>query len=140
MKAGSIVIATAKTFSSLTVHSLDLNPKGPSAELQTDSAIQTRDISHLNNRDLVSVSSNWLDPSRSTSLENDSSGPWDQFEANRRLFQVPSTYDENLYTKKLDTSSISKEKMAEAERIAREIEGLTSSNVHLQEERGKYNT
>mmetsp|Transcript_14621 Transcript_14621/g.18676 ORF Transcript_14621/g.18676 Transcript_14621/m.18676 type:complete len:853 (+) Transcript_14621:168-2726(+) len=62
---------------------------------------------------------------------------WDQFEANKRLFNVESTFDENLYTTKLDTSKMTPEQIARAERLAREIEGVKSDNFHLAEERGQ---
>lgn len=52
-----------------------------------------------------------------------------------RLFNVKSTFDENLYTTPLDTGSLSREQMARAERMAAEIEGKTSSNIHMREER-----
>lgn len=123
----------------MTVNNFDVNPKGPSADLMIDSSIQNKDISHLKGRSLEMVSNAWLEPSTLTSLEGDSltkGAEWNQFETNKRLFNVQSTYDENLYTKKLDTTKISKEKLAEAERIAREIEGSASTNVHIQEERG----
>lgn len=48
---------------------------------------------------------------------------WDQFTANEHMFGITSTYDENIYTTKLDPSSIPRAKREEADRIAREIEG-----------------
>jgi hypothetical protein len=68
--------------------------------------------------------------------EGGSGKNWNQFEANQRLFNVKSSYDENLYTSKLDTSKLSKDQLEYAERMAKEIEGQTSDNIHLQEERG----
>ncbi|PGH12073.1 hypothetical protein AJ79_04472 [Helicocarpus griseus UAMH5409] len=71
------------------------------------------------------------------SLESSGSGNWDQFEANERLFGATTSYDENLYTTKIDRSDPSyKRKEAEAARIAREIETSDTDNVHLREERG----
>lgn len=64
-------------------------------------------------------------------------GGWDQFKANSELFNVNATFDENLYTTELDKSQIDSRKIAEAERIAREIETTTSSNIHIAEERGQ---
>lgn len=62
---------------------------------------------------------------------------WDQFEANARLFGTTSSYDENLYTTKIDRSDPSyKQKEAEAARIAREIENSATDNPHVREERG----
>ena len=49
-------------------------------------------------------------------------GQWDQFKANKKLFNVSATFDENLYTTQLDTSMLDAKKVAEAERIANEIE------------------
>lgn len=63
-------------------------------------------------------------------------GEWDQFKANEELFNVQATYDENLYTTELDKSQIDSRKLAEAERIAKEIENTTSTNLHIAEERG----
>ncbi len=63
-------------------------------------------------------------------------GEWDQFKANEELFNVSATFDENLYTTELDKSLIDAKRIAEAERIAREIEQTTSSNIHVAEERG----
>jgi LsmAD domain len=82
------------------------------------------------------VSSAWLDPESATSLESGSIGDWNQFEANNRLFNVKNTYDENIYTKKLDLSTFSKAQILKAERIAKEIEGTSSHNIHIREERG----
>lgn len=59
------------------------------------------------------------------------SAKWDQFEANKILFGVNSTYDENLYTLKLEAPS--EELKRKADRIAREIESEKTSNLHLAE-------
>ncbi|THD00006.1 hypothetical protein EYZ11_000458 [Aspergillus tanneri] len=66
-----------------------------------------------------------------------SSGTWDQFEANARLFGATSNYDENIYTTRIDRSDPAyKQKEAAAARIAREIESTETDNVHMREERG----
>jgi len=49
--------------------------------------------------------------------------------------QVKSTWDENLYTTKLDKSKAGIS-VAEAERLAAEIERQTTRNRHMAEERG----
>ncbi|CAN0049425.1 unnamed protein product, partial [Phaeothamnion confervicola] len=64
-------------------------------------------------------------------------GGWDQFEANKRLFNVNSTFDENKYTTQLDTSKLTPQEVRKAEQMAREIEGKASSNPHLREERNQ---
>ncbi|CAN8269365.1 unnamed protein product [Cochlearia groenlandica] len=61
---------------------------------------------------------------------------WDQFEANKLLFGVESTFDEELYTTKLEKSQLTRELREEAERIAREIEGEYTQDLHVAEERG----
>lgn len=63
---------------------------------------------------------------------------WDQFKANERLFGLKPTFDEDIYTMKLDRSSAHYKKYAkEAEMIAREIDSATSTNIHVEEERGR---
>eukprot|EP01032_Pedospumella_encystans_P022857 gene22857-25886_t len=119
---------------------LDLVSRTYSTEFATDSSIKKHgDMSHLSGRNLKSVDKSWLEASGDMSLEGKSSSgkSWDQFEANRRLFNVKDTYDENLYTKRLDLKSMTAEQIANADRLAREIEGTASANIHLQEERGQ---
>ena len=65
-------------------------------------------------------------------------GTWDQFSANEKLYGVKATFDENLYTTVLNVDSIDKTKREQAERLAREIESQTTSNIHLAEERGQF--
>ncbi|XP_057459797.1 polyadenylate-binding protein-interacting protein 4-like isoform X1 [Actinidia eriantha] len=61
---------------------------------------------------------------------------WDQFEANEALFGVKSTFDEELYTTKLERGPQTRELEREALRIAKEIEGEETQDLHLAEERG----
>ncbi|KAK6787395.1 hypothetical protein RDI58_015920 [Solanum bulbocastanum] len=61
---------------------------------------------------------------------------WDQFQANETLFGVKSTFDEDLYTTKLERGPQMSELEKEALRIAREIEGEDTRDLHLAEERG----
>ncbi|KAI4329137.1 hypothetical protein L6164_021433 [Bauhinia variegata] len=73
-------------------------------------------------------------------LENIFDGPWnrgwDQFETNKALFGVKSTFNEELYTTKLERGPQTREMEKEALRIAREIEGEDTQDLHLAEERG----
>ncbi|XP_031261830.1 polyadenylate-binding protein-interacting protein 3-like isoform X1 [Pistacia vera] len=73
-------------------------------------------------------------------LENIFDGPWnrnwDQFEINETLFGVKTTFDEEIYTTKLLRGPKTKELEREAMRIAREIEGEDTQDLHLAEERG----
>ena len=72
------------------------------------------------------------------SLEgSESGGAWDQFKANEQLFGLKSDYDENIYTTKIDRSNPSyREREAAAIRLAQDIEGTSTSNAHVREERG----
>jgi PAB1-binding protein PBP1 len=64
------------------------------------------------------------------------SRPWNQFEENERRFGLKSDYDENIYTTTIDKSHPNyRQRLAQADRIAREIEGSTSTNSHIAEER-----
>ncbi|CAN1286727.1 Polyadenylate-binding protein-interacting protein 4 [Linum perenne] len=58
---------------------------------------------------------------------------WDQFETNKMLFGVKSTFDEELYTTKLEKGPRMRELEREAMRIAREIEGEETQDLHLAE-------
>lgn len=73
-------------------------------------------------------------------LEESTAGPsqgWNQFEANERLFGVKSDFDENIYTTKLDRDHPEyQRRAAAAAKIAAEIEGSSSLNSHIAEERG----
>eukprot|EP00252_Welwitschia_mirabilis_P013172 TRINITY_DN2907_c0_g1_i3.p1 TRINITY_DN2907_c0_g1~~TRINITY_DN2907_c0_g1_i3.p1 ORF type:complete len:799 (+),score=199.47 TRINITY_DN2907_c0_g1_i3:221-2617(+) len=61
---------------------------------------------------------------------------WDQFETNKSLFGIESTFDEELYTTKLEKGPQTKELELKASQIAREIEEEACGNFHLAEERG----
>ncbi|KAL5082665.1 hypothetical protein RYX36_011086 [Vicia faba] len=61
---------------------------------------------------------------------------WDQFETNKALFGVKSTFNEELYTTKLEKGPQTRELEVQALRIAREIEGEETRDLHLAEERG----
>ncbi|KAK4102566.1 hypothetical protein N658DRAFT_423235 [Parathielavia hyrcaniae] len=72
------------------------------------------------------------------SLEKPSTGggAWDQFAENERLFGLKTDYDENIYTTAIDTSHPQyKERLAAAERKAREIERSAPTTAHVAEER-----
>lgn len=62
---------------------------------------------------------------------------WDQFAANYDKFGVESSYDEHYYTTRINTDAPDyKERVAKAEKLAREIEGQASTDRHVLEERG----
>ncbi|XP_047941527.1 polyadenylate-binding protein-interacting protein 4-like isoform X3 [Salvia hispanica] len=108
-------------------------------ELLTDSCIsQSRHV------DLGRELERWIPDENNPSypdLENIFDSPWkrgwDQFEANATLFGVKSTFNEELYTTKLEKGPQMRELEKEAMRIAREIEGEDTGDLHLAEERGR---
>ncbi|KAK9811701.1 hypothetical protein WJX72_008616 [[Myrmecia] bisecta] len=63
------------------------------------------------------------------------SGNWDQFAANKEMYGVQTTFDEDVYTTKLDKSA-TRISEREAARIAAEIESSVAGHYHLAEERG----
>ncbi len=62
----------------------------------------------------------------------------DQFEINKKKYNIVSTYDENLYTTKLDKNNITKEQRDYADKIYNEIKNSSSNekNIHILEDRG----
>ena len=71
-------------------------------------------------------------------LTGSTNGNWDQFETNERLYGVTTDYDESFYTTTIDRSAPSyKQRAAAAEKLAREIEGTSTTNSHMAEERGQ---
>ncbi len=129
----------------------DFSGEGASGDLMTDGDIGNNrtklgaaELERLEGRQLTSIDSSWLSSEPMDSLEGggkskkaSTSNNWDQFEVNRRLYNVKSTYDENLYTKPLNRDEFTSEQIQKAEKYAREIEGTRSTNIHLQEERGQ---
>lgn len=108
---------------------------GMSAGFRTDTDISGNVA--RGGRDLQRWTSS-AEPNVALSLEDSGSrGDWDQFQANEKLFGLKSDYDENLYTTRIDKSNPQyRQREAEAQRIAREIEGTSTNNPHLREERG----
>nr|XP_016462799.1 PREDICTED: polyadenylate-binding protein-interacting protein 3-like isoform X1 [Nicotiana tabacum]XP_016462800.1 PREDICTED: polyadenylate-binding protein-interacting protein 3-like isoform X1 [Nicotiana tabacum]XP_016462801.1 PREDICTED: polyadenylate-binding protein-interacting protein 3-like isoform X1 [Nicotiana tabacum]XP_016462803.1 PREDICTED: polyadenylate-binding protein-interacting protein 3-like isoform X1 [Nicotiana tabacum]XP_016462804.1 PREDICTED: polyadenylate-binding protein-int len=107
-------------------------------ELLTDSC-----ISQSRHNEVARQLERWVpddDAPECPELENIFDGHWnrgwDQFEANETLFGVKSTFNEELYTTKLEKGPLMSELEKEALRIAREIEGEDTRDLHLAEERG----
>ena len=114
---------------------LSLTPtKGNRSGFRTDTSISNS--RHGNER----VLKPWVPDAGDTFSEglekSTSSGPWDQFAANEKLFGLQTDYDENMYTTAIDKSHPQyKERMAAADRKAREIERSTAATSHVAEER-----
>ncbi|KAK6458663.1 uncharacterized protein RJT20DRAFT_131825 [Scheffersomyces xylosifermentans] len=80
-------------------------------------------------------------PSHPALLNHDTfgtdNGQWDQFKVNEEKFGVEATYDEHLYTTRINKSAPDyHERLARADRLAKEIEGSVTSDRHVLEERG----
>lgn len=71
------------------------------------------------------------------SLESTSNtGAWDQFAENEKRFGIKTDYDENIYTTSIDKSHPQyKERIAAADKKAREIERSQAATAHVAEER-----
>jgi len=112
-----------------------------SDQIKTDSDISRQAVrgGKVAGRALQAADSSWLEAPKRVSSDMSSRGgaAWDQFEVNKEKFGVKSTYDENLYTTRLNKTDLTKEQIAKAEKTASEIMRQTSSNPHLMEERGK---
>ncbi|KAI2468312.1 hypothetical protein F4781DRAFT_443689 [Annulohypoxylon bovei var. microspora] len=109
----------------------------PQNNFRTDSAISTAP-----RQGHERVLQPWVGPSSSDGLDLSlekspgSGGAWDQFAANERQFGIKSTYDENIYTTAIDKSHPQyKERVAAAEKKAREIERSAATTAHVAEER-----
>jgi hypothetical protein len=106
---------------------------GARANFRTDTAISNNRFG--NERTLqpwVPDASDALDGS----LETTSSGPWDQFAENARLFGLKTDYDESIYTTTINKSHPQyRERVAAAEKKAREIERSVATTAHVAEER-----
>ncbi|KAL2127780.1 hypothetical protein VTI74DRAFT_10175 [Chaetomium olivicolor] len=109
-------------------------PNGNRSSFRTDAAISN---SRLGNERALKA---WVPDSGyevDGSLEKSSGGgAWDQFAENERLFGLKTDYDENIYTTAIDRSHPQyKERLAAAERKAREIERSVPTTAHVAEER-----
>jgi hypothetical protein len=111
-------------------------------ELDTDAMLSRRsNIADLDGRDLQSIDSSWLTPETNAQLDaRHTIGGWNQFEANKKLYNFRDTYDENIYTKRLDRSQLTREQLEKADSLAHQIENSSTTNFHLREERGQVST
>ncbi|KAK2047375.1 LsmAD domain-containing protein [Colletotrichum somersetense] len=110
-------------------------PNGARSGFRTDTAISNnRPGSERALQPWVPDSSDGIDGSLEKS--SGSGGTWDQFAENERLFGLKTDYDENIYTTTIDKSHPQyRERMAAADRKAREIERSLATTAHVAEER-----
>ncbi|KAK5110100.1 hypothetical protein LTR62_006234 [Meristemomyces frigidus] len=109
---------------------------GTTSSFLTDTQISARGPAMPQERELQRWDAS-ADTDMDLSLElSGNQAGWDQFAVNERMYGVQSTYDENIYTTAIDRSDPRyRQKEAEAQRIANEIEGSVTGNAHVAEER-----
>jgi hypothetical protein len=91
----------------------------------TDAEIRAKRGDVIEDRELVAWSGDGDDGGGGINERLDRHGSWgvkEMFAVNEEKFGISTTFDEDLYTTKLDPNSIPREKREEAERIAKEIE------------------
>ena len=110
----------------------------------TDTDIRRLRGAAFESRDLEPIDPSWLPAGDSMSDIDALEGPnanrkdWDQFRANEELFGVSSSsFDENLYTTRLNMSTFTLKQEQTAARLAQEISLEKSDNVHVAIERGQ---
>lgn len=115
-----------------------LTPLPGNASFRTDSAISGgRTQGERTLQRWVPDTPEEVDTSLEAGRMKTSSGVvWDQFADNERLFGLTTDYDENIYTTTIDKSHPQyKQRLAEADKKAREIERSAATNSHVAEER-----
>ncbi|GFZ11724.1 hypothetical protein Acr_23g0001090 [Actinidia rufa] len=143
--SGALIIP-AEDLVQITAKDVSVTRDGSTSDLQRvkqQDIMLDSSISQSSHVDMERVLERWVpdeDDSQCPELENIFDGPWnrgwDQFEANETLFGVKSTFDEELYTTKLERGPKMRELEREALRIAREIQVEETLDLHLAEERG----
>ena len=142
------IVFLVKDFAQLVAHDVDLfddevtegTRTAQGGEMLADTEIEVAGRGTGEGRDLQGVNSAWLSGGGGGGIAlnpNQGAGEWDQFAANKQQFNVESSYNFDDYTTKLEKGKFSAKQLAEAERIAREIEGKATTNPHLAEERGQ---
>ncbi|KAI9291756.1 hypothetical protein K502DRAFT_344427 [Neoconidiobolus thromboides FSU 785] len=139
------MIFLAKDLECIEVENVDFNPPNIKEahrrqSFRTDTGISGHS-GEVYERELVSwVPDENIPDTTGSDINNqflDENGKWDQFAANKALFNVETNYDELIYTTKIDRSAPNfAEVERNAERIANEILNKSSSNPHISEERG----
>ena len=165
-KDGSTLILNCNEVKYVTIKSVRLEDGGPKVggegSLVTDTDISSRGPSangSHNEHGLVAAGSAWMSggapsnslasmASRADALKSGNTsavtstglkgniGEWDQFSENEKLFNVKGSYDEEVYTTSLDKKSLDASQIERAEKMAKEIEGSSTANIHIAEERG----
>uniref|UniRef100_A0A2D3VJU2 LsmAD domain-containing protein n=1 Tax=Ramularia collo-cygni TaxID=112498 RepID=A0A2D3VJU2_9PEZI len=128
---------TADLFvSNVTTAAAPSQQNGSAGSFLTDTQISNKEAHAGRARELQRWEAGAESSAADMSLGDPNDRSWDQFAANERLYGVQTTYDENMYTTAIDRNTPEfRRKQAEADRIAREIEGSAPANAHIAEER-----
>ncbi|KAK7228985.1 hypothetical protein V2G26_001155 [Clonostachys chloroleuca] len=103
---------------------------------QTDSSISNSRFGHERTLQRWMPDANDAIDGSLEKSSNTNTGGWDQFAANKELFGLTTDYDENIYTTAINRSHPQyRERIAAAEKKAREIERSVASTAHVAEER-----
>ncbi len=105
---------------------------------ETDFDISKKKKPKLGKKNLIHYKINEGEEIYTDSLEDNTNEKWDQFEINKKKYNVKTTYDENNYTTTLDKKNISNEQKNKAEKIIKEImrDSNKDTNIHVLEDRG----
>jgi LsmAD domain len=102
----------------LTMSSLESNAKFQvDSEISAKRSTAEKELVHWKSEAAASTEGALED-----SMNRSGSATWDQFEANKKLYNVKTTYSEELYTTPLDVSRLTKQQQEKAARLALEIE------------------
>lgn len=116
--------------------SMKLPSEAKASSVQTDSSISSAPGTMRKERGaLQAVGQEWLS-TQAPAEKGDDNKNWDQFKANEEKFGIKSSYREEIYTTELKKENFTADQIAWANRIEQEIEGSSSSNPHVQDERG----
>ena len=136
----SILKIYFKEISTINYEISNLIPDNKDNNFMTDSQISKKNYIPKKEEKLVKYEIKEDDNNKyiNQKLEDEEDENWDQFELNKKMYNVVSTYDENLYTTKLDENKISQEEKIFADKMYNEIMGSDNkeNDIHVLEDRG----
>ena len=136
----SILKIYFKEISTINYEINNLIPENKDNNFMTDSQISKKNYIPKKEEKLVKYEIKEDDNNKyiNQKLEDEEDENWDQFELNKKMYNVVSTYDENLYTTKLDENKISQEEKIFADKMYNEIMGSDNkeNDIHVLEDRG----
>ncbi|ORM39989.1 PAB1-binding protein 1 [Babesia sp. Xinjiang] len=112
--------------------SVTLRKRHGASRFKTDNEISKSKGQRQNDKLVEWTPEEPVDDSQLCSLGNQRKAEWDQFEYNRKEFGLETTYDENLYTTKLNLDEVSQQIQDQAAKLASEIAGPRGSGGYSQ--------